>query len=97
MSHVPGGILLSINEIEGNTTAIQYTKQKTILREKVFAVLNNDTMPNMLHPVHAQSITPRHISALTIELRTYDHELNAYVDYTGSKVALWFKITTDDC
>ena len=89
-------ILLSIDEIEGNTTAISHNVNTT-LREKVFCVLGSS---NYLHtPVHTQSFNPRHLSALTLKLRTYNPTTNTYVDYpaTSPKVGLWFKLVTDDC
>ena len=100
MSSTP--LLLSIDEIEGNTTAIsQHIPStgvggpRTTLREKVYCVLGAN---NYLHtPVHTQSFNPRHISALTLQLRTYNPTLNVYTNYTGQKVGLWFKLTTDDC
>ena len=73
MSSTP--LLLSIDEIEGNTTAIsQHIPStgvggpRTTLREKVYCVLGAN---NYLHtPVHTQSFNPRHISALTLQLRS---------------------------
>ncbi len=93
-------LLMTIGEIEGNTTAIShYTSTgagpRTTLHEKVFCVLGDS---NYLHtPVHAQSFSPRHLSALTLHLRTYDKWTNTFVPYSGSRVGLWFKLTTDDC
>ena len=52
---------------------------------------------NLERIVHTQSFNPRHISALTLQLRTYNPTLNVYTNYTGQKVGLWFKLTTDDC
>ena len=87
-------LLLSIDEVEGNTTAISHHTGST-LREKVFCVLDGNL--NYDRPVHTQSFNPRHFSALTLRLRTYDPTLNVYTNYTGEKVGLWFKLTTDDC
>jgi hypothetical protein len=95
-------ILLSIDEVEGNTTAISHHASVgagplTTLRENVYCVLGAS---NYLHtPVHTQSFNPRHLSALTLKLRTYNPATNTYVDYPANspKVGLWFKLVTDDC
>lgn len=88
-------LLLSIDEVEGNTTAISHVRTGSTLREKVFCVLDGNL--NYDRPVHTQSFNPRHLSALTLNLRTYDATKNVYTNYSGQKVGLWFKLTTDDC
>ena len=91
-------LLLSIDEVEGNTTAISHVSiggPVSTLREKVFCVLDGSL--NYDRPVHTQSFNPRHLSALTLQLRTYDATQNVYTNYSGQKVGLWFKLTTDDC
>jgi hypothetical protein len=67
-------------------------------RERVYTV--HADVSNYLHtPVHTQSFNPRHLSALTLKLRTYNPATNTYVDYptNSPKVGLWFKLVTDDC
>lgn len=93
-------VLLSIAEVDGNTTAISHHDSvgagpRSTLHEKVFCVLSASNP--IREPVHTQSFNPRHISALTLQLRKYDPTLNVYTNYTGQKVGLWFKLTTDDC
>ena len=88
-------LLLSIDEVEGNTTAISHVSTGSTLREKVFCVLDGNL--NYDRPVHTQSFNPRHLSALTLNLRTYNATQNVYTNYSGQKVGLWFKLTTDDC
>ena len=94
---------LSIDEVEGNTTAIShYTSTgagpRTTLHEKVFCVLDvGGDYPNLHKPVHTQNFSPRHLSALTLHLRAYNQFTSTFVPYSGSKVGLWFKLTTDDC
>jgi len=108
--------LLSIGELEGNTTVISHYDRRHVivgtgtsavsvstgagphitLHEKVFCVLDFGGI-NLSKPVHAQSFSPRHLSALTLNLRTYDQWTNTFVPYSGSRVGLWFKLTTDDC
>ena len=95
-------VLLSIAEVDGNTTAISHHTPSTgvggprsTLHEKVFCVLSASNP--IRDPVHTQSFNPRHMSALTLQLRTYNPTLNVYTNYTGQKVGLWFKLTTDDC
>ena len=100
---LPASVFLSIGEVDGNTTAIShYTSNgagpRSTLHEKVYCVLR---LPNLGSswgsPIHTQSFSPRHLSALTLHLRTYDQWTNTYVDYTGPNVGLWFKLITDDC
>jgi hypothetical protein len=100
---LPASVFLSIGEVDGNTTAIShYTGNgagpRATLHEKVYCVLR---LPNLGaswgSPIHTQSFSPRHLSALTLHLRTYDQWTNTYVDYTGPNVGLWFKLITDDC
>ena len=89
-------LLLSIDEVEGNTTAISHVSTGSTLREKVFCVLDSG-FPNLHKPVHTQNFSPRHLSALTLHLRAYNQFTSTFVPYSGSKVGLWFKLTTDDC
>ena len=94
-------LLMTIGEIEGNTTAIShYTSTgagpRTTLHEKVFCVLDIGDL-GLSKPIHAQSFSPRHLSALTLNLRTYNQFTNVFEPYSGSRVGLWFKLTTDDC
>lgn len=93
-------VFLSIAEVEGNTTVIsEYVGAgpRTTLHENVFCVLSAS---NPIHlPVHTQSFSPRHLSALTLQLRNYDPTTNTYENYpaTSPKIGLWFKLITDDC
>ena len=100
--------LLGIDEIEGNTTAIVH-KLGTVerphnetLREKTFCVLGQ--LNNIHMPVHTDTFTPRHLSALTLTLRQYDSATGTFTPYPATnsagannpKVGLWFKIQTLD-
>jgi hypothetical protein len=97
-------VFLSIAEIDGNTSVIsvptgsRFATQNSALQEKVFCVL---TEGNTLRtqPVHTQTFNPRHISTLTLNLRSYNPVTNTYEDYptTSPKVGLCFKIVTADC
>lgn len=88
---------LSIDEIEGNTTVISRAGPRTTWHEKVFCVLDLGSVPNQSKPVHTQSFSPRHISALTLNLRVFDQFTNTFEPYSGSNIGLWLKLTTDDC
>jgi hypothetical protein len=97
-------LYLSIDEIEGNTVVISHHTSVgagpvTTLQEKVFCVLGAN---NYRHtPVHTQSFSPRHLSKLTLHLRTYNAVTNTYnllpATTNSSKIGLWFKLVTDDC
>ena len=67
---LPAPTLLNIDEIEGNMTTIVHNATHESLREKVFYVLSN--YGNVHTPIHTQTFTPRHLSALTVTLRRYD-------------------------
>jgi hypothetical protein len=107
-------LFLSIDEVDGNTVAISHHRSVgagpvTTLREKVFCVLGANDYKHV--PVHTQSFNPRHLTALTLKLRTYNPTTNTYVDYPATttstatppvttnspKIGLWFKLVTDDC
>jgi hypothetical protein len=95
-------LFLSIDEVDGNTVAISHHTSVgagpvTTLQEKVFCVLGANDYRHT--PVHTQSFSPRHLSALTLKLRTYNPTTNTYVAYpaTSPKVGLWFKLVTNDC
>ena len=62
-------ILLSIDEVEGNTTTVVLSTQEQ-LREKVFCVLG--TWGYCHTPIHTLAFTPRHLPAITVTLRKYD-------------------------
>jgi hypothetical protein len=95
-------VFLSIAEIDGNTTAISEhvstgAGPRTTLHENVFCVLSAS---NPIHqPFHTQTFSPRHMSSLTLQLRTYNPATNTYENYpsTSPKIGLWFKLVTDDC
>ena len=97
--------LLGIDEIEGNTTAIVHkvvAPHNETLREKTFCVLGQ--LRNVHTPVHTDTFTPRHLSALTLTLRQYDSATGTFKPYPATnsagannpKVGLWFKIQTMD-
>lgn len=97
--------LLGIDEIEGNTTAIVHkviSPHNETLREKVFCALGQQG--NVYSPVHTDTFTPRHLSALTLTLRQYDSATGTFKPYPATnsagannpKVGLWFKIQTLD-
>lgn len=90
-------ILLSIDEVEGNTTTIVHNATQQTLREKVFCVLG--TLGYVHTPIHTHTFTPRHLSAMTVTLRKYDPATGTFkpVASTTAKVGLWFKIQTEDC
>ena len=90
-------ILLSIDEVEGNTTTIVHNATQHTLREKVFCVLG--TLGYVHTPIHTHTFTPRHLSAMTVSLRKYDPTTGTFkpVATTTAKVGLWFKIQTEDC
>ena len=101
-------ILLSIDEVEGNTTTIVHNPQivqnaivhsttQQTLREKVFCVLG--TLGYVHTPIHTHVFTPRHLSSMTVTLRKYDPASGTFkpVAIDTSKVGLWFKIQTEDC
>jgi hypothetical protein len=105
-------ILLSIDEVEGNTTTIVHNPQIVLngntttivhnttqqtLREKVFCVLG--TLGYVHTPIHTHVFTPRHLSSMTVTLRKYDPASGTFkpVATDTSKVGLWFKIQTEDC
>ena len=89
-------LLLSIDEVEGNTTTIVHNATET-LREKVFCVLG--TLEYVHTPIHTHTFTPRHLSSMTVTLRTYDTATGTFkpVATNTAKVGLWFKIQTEDC
>ena len=95
-------ILLSIDEVEGNTTTIVHNlgtdtnPHNVTLREKVFCVLG--TLGYVHTPIHTHTFTPRHLSALTVSLRKYDSATGTFkpVNTATAKVGLWFKIRTED-
>ena len=89
-------ILLSIDEVEGNTTTIVHDGTQQTLREKVFCVLG--TFGYVHTPIHTHVFTPRHLSAMTVTLRKYDPTSGTFkpVATDTSKVGLWFKIQTED-
>ena len=101
--------LLGIDEIEGNTTVIVHKVVapplppiNETLREKTFCVLGQ--LRNVHTPVHTNTFTPRHLSALTLTLRQYDSATGTFKPYPATnsagannpKVGLWFKIQTLD-
>ena len=88
-------ILLSIDEVEGNTTTVVLGTQEQI-REKVFCVLG--TWGYCHTPIHTQAFTPRHLPAITLTLRRYDPVTERFLplDDTHAKIGLWFKIHTMD-
>jgi hypothetical protein len=90
-------ILLSIDEVEGNTTTIVHNATQQTLREKVFCVLG--TLGYVHTPIHTHNFTPRHLSSMTVTLRKYDTASGTFkpVAIDTSKVGLWFKIQTEDC
>jgi len=95
-------VFLNIAEVEGNTTAISEhvttgAGPRTTLRENVFCVLSARDPIHL--PVHTQSFSPRHFSALTLQLRAYNSTTNTYENYptTSPKIGLWFKLVTSDC
>jgi hypothetical protein len=96
-------LLLTIEEIEGNLTAISHhTSVKsgpvTTLREKVFCVLGPNQPQQIYSPVHTQHFNSRHLSMLTLQIRAYSRKTNTYVPYWDQpKIGLWFKLYTDDC
>jgi hypothetical protein len=103
---LPAPTLLNIDEIEGNMTTIVHNATHESLREKVFYVLSN--YGNVHTPIHTQTFTPRHLSALTVTLRRYDAATGTFEPETFEpidaprpplppKVGLWFKIQTEDC
>ena len=89
-------ILLSIDEVEGNTTTVVLSTQEQ-LREKVFCVLG--TWGYCHTPIHTLAFTPRHLPAITVTLRKYDPTTGMFhpVADTNAKVGLWFKFHTEDC
>ena len=105
---VNSNFLLGIDEIEGNTTAIVHklgtvtAPHNETLREKTFCVLGQ--LRNVHTPVHTNTFTPRHLSALTLTLRQYDSATGTFKPYPATnsagannpKVGLWFKIQTLD-
>jgi hypothetical protein len=105
-------ILLSIDEVEGNTTTIVHNPQIVLngnvttivhnttqqtLREKVFCVLG--TLGYVHTPIHTHTFTPRHLSAMTVTMRKYDPASGTFKPLAAdtSRVGLWFKIQTEDC
>ena len=88
-------ILLSIKEVEGNTTTVVLSTQEQI-REKVFCVLG--AWGYCHTPIHTQAFTPRHLPAITVTLRRYDPNTKMFLPLanTNAKVGLWFKIHTED-
>lgn len=97
-------LLLSIDEVEGRTTAIShYTSvgsgPVTTLREKVFCVLGTNHPAISYSPVQSLKFTPKHISALTINIRIYEAQRNIYrpLDANHAKIGLWFKLTLHKC
>ena len=76
-------LLLTIDEIEGKMTAIShYTSvgsgPVTTLREKVFCVLGTNHPAISYSPVQSLKFTPKHLSALTINIRMYEAQRNIY-------------------
>jgi len=101
---LPAPTLLNIDEIEGNMTTIVHNATHESLREKVFYVLSN--YGKVHTPIHTQTFTPRHLSALTVTLRRYDAATGTFKPIVNvfppppplpPKVGLWFKIQTEDC
>ena len=96
-------LLLTIEEIEGNVTAISHhvsvnAGPVTTLREKVFCVLGTNHPVLTYSPVHTYHFNSRHLSMLTLQIRAYDPMSNTYVPYSGpAKIGLWIKLFTDDC
>jgi hypothetical protein len=90
-------ILLSIDEVEGNTTTIVHNTTQQTLREKVFCVLG--TLGYVHTPIHTHTFTPRHLSAMTVTMRKYDPASGTFKPLAAdtSRVGLWFKIQTEDC
>ena len=90
-------VLLSIDEVEGNTTTIVHNATEQTLREKVFCVLG--TLGYVHTPIHTHTFTPRHLSSMTLTLRTYHTATGTFkpVSTDTAKVGLWFKIQTEDC
>jgi hypothetical protein len=100
---VNSNFLLGIDEIEGNTTVIVHKVVapplppiNETLREKTFCVLGQ--LKNINTPVHSDTFTPRHLSALTLTLRQYDSVTGTFTPAGANdpKVGLWFKIQTLD-
>jgi hypothetical protein len=95
-------LLLTIDEIEGNVTAISHHASVnagpvTTLREKVFCVLGVNH-PSLYSPVHTYHFNSRHLSMLTLQIRAYDPISNTYVPYSGpAKIGLFIKLFTEDC
>ena len=95
-------LLLSIDEIEGNTTAITIQQPNgsgpvTTLREMVFCALSTNYPTQIYSPIHSCSFTSKHLSALTINIRQFDQATKTYTPYTSSPIALWFKLTVAKC
>lgn len=95
-------LLLSIDEIEGNTTAITIQQPfgsgpVTTLREKVFCALSTNYPTQIYSPLHSCSFTSKHLSALTINIRQFSNSTNTYKPFTSSSIALWFKLTVAKC
>ena len=88
-------ILLSIDEVEGNTTTIVHNATHQTLREKVFCVLSSFGYVHT--PIHTHVFTPRHLSTMTVTLRKYDPEADTFKPVKSSEAGLWFKIQTEDC
>lgn len=97
-------LLLSIDEVEGKMTAISHYKSVgsgpvTTLREKVFCVLGTNHPALSYSPVQSLKFTPKHLSALTINIRIYDEQRNIYkpLDANHAEIGLWFKLTLTQC
>ena len=95
-------LLLSIDEIEGNTTAITFQQPNgpgpvTTLREKVFCALSTNYPSQIYSPLHSCSFTPKHLSALTINSRQFKHNTNTYERFIAAPIALWFKLKVSKC